>query len=133
MPKSAVGVRTILYVEDNPANAALVSELLSRRDDLRLITAPDGPAGVALAMEAIPDAILMDINLPGLNGVEALILLRNDPRTAHIPVLAVSANGGAQDVERALGAGFQRYITKPIRLGEFMTAVDGALEQGHTW
>jgi len=72
--------------------------------------------------------ILMDINLPGINGFEALKILRSDPATAHIPVIAVSANAMPLDIERGLKAGFFRYITKPIKVSEFMEALDVALE-----
>jgi len=72
--------------------------------------------------------ILMDINLPGINGFEALKILRSDPSTAHIPVIAVSANAMPRDVEKGLKAGFFRYITKPIKVNEFMEALDVALQ-----
>ena len=70
----------------------------------------------------------MDINLPGINGFEALKILRSDPATAHIPVIAISANAMPLDIERALKAGFFRYITKPIKVNEFVDALDVALE-----
>ncbi len=74
----------------------------------------------------------MDINLPGINGFEALKILRSDPATAHIPVVAVSANAMPIDIERGLKAGFFRYLTKPITVNEFMEALDVALEfAGH--
>lgn len=125
--------RTILYVEDNLLNVALVQALIDKRPLLRLLVATSGLRGVALAREALPDVILMDINIPGINGVEALIILRNDPATAHIPILAVSANASPNDVERALRAGFLRYVTKPIRMNEFYVALDLALAVGTEW
>jgi len=70
----------------------------------------------------------MDINLPGINGFEALTILRSDPATAHIPVIAVSANAMSRDIERGMKAGFLRYITKPIKVNEFMDALDVAFE-----
>ena len=70
----------------------------------------------------------MDINLPGINGTQALAVLREDPQTAHIPVLAISANAMARDVRNGLKAGFFRYLTKPIKVNEFMEALDAALE-----
>ena len=119
---------TLLYVEDNPANLALVEQLIARRGDVKLLTAIDGHLGVELARTYQPDAILMDINLPGSSGYGALKILQDDPRTSHIPVLALSANAVPRDIEKGLEAGFFRYLTKPIRVREFMDALDVALE-----
>jgi CheY-like chemotaxis protein len=118
---------TLLYVEDNPANLALVEQLIARRGDLKLLTAIDGHLGIELAQAYLPDVILMDINLPGISGYGALKRLREDPATAHIPVLALSANAVPRDIEKGLEAGFFRYLTKPIRVHEFMNALDVAL------
>jgi len=118
---------TMLYVEDNPANLALVEQLIARRGDLKLLTAIDAPLGIELARAYLPDVILMDINLPGISGYGALKLLRDDPATTHIPVLALSANAMPRDIEKGLEAGFFRYLTKPIRVHEFMSALDLAL------
>jgi CheY-like chemotaxis protein len=120
---------TLLYVEDNPANLALVEQLIARRGDLRLLTAIDGHLGVELARAYLPDVILMDINLPGISGYDALKVLSDDPATRHIPVLALSANAVPRDIEKGLEAGFFRYLTKPIRVREFMEALDIALER----
>jgi len=118
---------TLLYVEDNPANLALVEQLIERRGDLKLVTAIDAYLGIELARAYLPDVILMDINLPGMSGYGALKELRDDPLTAHIPVLALSANAVPRDIEKGLEAGFFRYLTKPIRVREFMDALDVAL------
>jgi CheY-like chemotaxis protein len=118
---------TVLYVEDNPANLTLVEEIISFRPDLKLISAPDGHLGVELARAHRPDIILMDINLPGLNGIDALKLLANDPRTAHIPVIALTANAMPRDVEKGLAAGFFRYLIKPINIDEFTEAINSTL------
>lgn len=118
---------TLLYVEDNPANLALVEQLIARRGDLKLLTAIDGHLGIELARAYLPDVILMDINLPGMSGYGALKRLHADPATAHIPVLALSANAVPRDIEKGLEAGFFRYLTKPIRVHEFMNALDVAL------
>jgi len=120
---------TLLYVEDNPANLALVEELIARRGDLKLLTAIDGHLGIELARAYLPDVILMDINLPGISGYGALRILSEDPSTAHIPVLALSANAVPRDIEKGLEAGFFCYLTKPIRVREFMDALDLALHK----
>jgi PAS domain S-box-containing protein len=121
-------LHTLLYVEDNPANLKLVEQIIARHPDIRLLTAVNGNGGVEIARASLPDVILTDINLPDINGYEALKILRSDPATAHIPVIAISANAMALDIERGLKAGFFRYITKPIKVLEFMGAVDVALE-----
>jgi PAS domain S-box-containing protein len=121
-------LRTLLYVEDNPANLKLVEQLIARRPDMRLLSARDGNRGVELARAHHPDVILMDINLPGISGIEALKILHDDPATAHIPVVALSANAMKRDIEKGLLAGFFRYLTKPIKIHEFMETLDVALE-----
>jgi PAS domain S-box-containing protein len=121
-------LRTLLYVEDNPANLMLIEQLIARRTDLRLLTAKDGNMGIQLARAKQPDVILMDINLPGISGIDALSILRGDPATTHIPVVALSANAMPRDIEKGLQAGFFRYLTKPIKVNEFMHTLDGALE-----
>jgi len=121
-------VRTLLYVEDNPANLMLVEDLIARRPDIRLLSARDGISGVAIAKEFVPDVILMDINLPGISGIEALRILSADPATAHIPMVALSANAMPRDIEKGLDAGFFRYLTKPIKVNEFMDTLDVAFK-----
>jgi PAS domain S-box-containing protein len=121
-------VRTLLYVEDNPANLMLVEDLIARRPDIRLLSARDGNQGVEIARASLPDVILMDINLPGISGIQALKILGADPATAHIPVVALSANAIPRDIEKGLEAGFFRYLTKPIKVNEFMTMLDVALK-----
>jgi len=125
-------VRTLLYVEDNRANMALVAQLVARRPDMRLFGAEDAMRGIALAREHQPDVILLDINLPGINGLQALKILQEDEDTRHIPVLALSANAMPRDIERGLAAGFFRYLTKPIRVPEFMDALDSGLALAQT-
>jgi len=121
-------LRTLLYVEDNPANLKLIEQLIMRRPDMRLLTATDGNLGIQLARTHQPEVILMDINLPGISGIEALRILHEDATTAHIPVVALSANAMPRDIEKGLQAGFFRYLTKPIKVGEFMQTLDTALE-----
>jgi PAS domain S-box-containing protein len=125
-------LRTLLYVEDNPANLMLVEDLIARRPDIRLLSATDGNGGIKIARASRPDMILMDINLPGISGIQALKILRADPATAHIPVVALSANAIPRDIEKGLAAGFFRYLTKPIKVNEFMDTLDEALKFAKT-
>jgi PAS domain S-box-containing protein len=119
-------LRTLLYVEDNPANLLLVEELIARQSDIHLLSARDGIAGINVALTSLPDVILMDINLPGINGIQAMQILRDNPATAHIPVVALSANAMPRDIEKGLEEGFFRYLTKPIKVNEFMDTLDTA-------
>jgi len=121
-------VRTLLYVEDNQANMTLVEKIIKRHPSIRLLTAFDGNTGIELAHETLPDVILLDINLPGMNGFEVLKRLRENPVTAHIPALAISANAMLSDIQKGKEAGFLRYLTKPIKVFEFMDALNAALE-----
>jgi signal transduction histidine kinase/CheY-like chemotaxis protein len=123
----AAGPCPVLYIEDNPANLRLVQEIVAFRADLRLLAAPDGHAGLALARMERPAIILMDLNLPGMSGFEVLAQLRRDPDTAHIPVIALTANAMPRDIERGMSAGFARYLTKPIDIAEFNEAIDSVL------
>jgi CheY-like chemotaxis protein len=93
-----------------------------------MFSATDGNQGVALARAHRPDVILMDINLPGISGFEAMNILRNDPTTKHIPIIALSANAMLRDIEMGLEAGFFSYLTKPIEINKFMNALNDALE-----
>ena len=119
---------TVLCVEDNPANLLLVTRLLARRPGIKLLSAKDGQLGIEMAHRLQPDVILMDINLPGISGLTALKILAADPTTAHIPVVALSANAMPRDVQRGLDAGFFRYLTKPIKVDDFMDTLDLALK-----
>jgi signal transduction histidine kinase/ActR/RegA family two-component response regulator len=125
---SGGALRTLLYVEDNSANLQLVEELIARVPDLRLLSAADGTLGIELARACQPEVILMDINLPGISGIEAMRILRADPATAHIPIVALSANAMFHDIRNGLDSGFFRYLTKPIVVGEFMAVLGAALE-----
>ena len=125
-------LHTLLYVEDNPANRNLVENLVARRPDLRLLSAADGNRGVEIARASRPDVILMDINLPGLSGIQALRILAEDPTTAHIPVVGLSAYAMHSEIEKGLAAGFFRYLTKPFKVNEFMETLDVALQFAKT-
>ena len=120
--------RTLLYVEDNPANMKLVEKLIAQRPDIRLLAAVNGTLGIEVARASLPEVILMDINLPGISGIEAMKILQQDPATAHIPIVALSANAMPRDIEKGMEAGFFRYLTKPIRVKEFMDTLNVALE-----
>jgi PAS domain S-box-containing protein len=127
-PKTEKPKHTLLYIEDNPANMKLVEQLVALRSDIELFTAVNGTLGVELARSLQPDVILMDINLPGISGLEALQILREDSSTTHIPVVALSANAMLRDIELGLKAGFFRYLTKPIKVKEFMETLNVAFE-----
>jgi CheY-like chemotaxis protein len=120
--------KILLYIEDNLANMRLVERLIDRRTDIKLLKAVDGLQGIALARATLPDVILMDINLPGISGIDALKVLRADAATAHIPVVALSANAMSRDIEGGRQLGFFRYLTKPIVVEEFMSTLDLALK-----
>ena len=130
--RANAALRTLLYVEDNPANLMLVEQIIEGHPHLRMLSAHDGNLGIAVARTHLPDVILLDINLPGISGFQVLKILREDPVTAHIPVLAISANAMPRDIEKGLEAGFFRYLTKPIKVNEFMEALDMALELAET-
>jgi two-component system cell cycle response regulator DivK len=117
----------ILIIEDNEKNMKLVRDVLQVKGyaTLEAATAEDG---IKLAMEHKPDLILMDIHLPGMNGIEALGILRADPATASIPVIAVTASVMQQDRKLITDAGFEAYVGKPINLKEFLDAVRAMLE-----
>jgi PAS domain S-box-containing protein len=120
--------RTLLYVEDNPANMKLVEQLIARCPDIDLLTAINGTLGIDVARASRPQVILMDVNLPGISGIEAMRILREDPATAHIPIVALSANAMPRDIAIGLELGFFRYLTKPIKVKEFMDTLNEALE-----
>ncbi|AMM23525.1 response regulator [Variovorax sp. PAMC 28711] len=124
--------QTLLCVEDNPANLLLIEKLIARRPDIQLLSAKDGERGVEMARRHRPQVILMDINLPGMSGLDALRALAGDTRTARMPVIALSANAMARDIEKGLEAGFFRYLTKPIKVDEFMETLDSALTSART-
>jgi len=121
LEEAAVGGRVLLHVEDNPANLAFMRDVVvSCFDDVQLLSATTGELGVVLARTHNVDAILMDINLPGMSGLDALHQLRSDPMTQHIPVIAVSAAASEHDKQRGLHAGFYAYLTKPMKVEEFV-------------
>ncbi len=126
--QSGAPPRTLLYVEDNPANLKLVERLIARRPDMHMLSARDGNTGIQLARSRQPEVILMDINLPGISGIEAVEIIRAEAATARIPVVALSANAMPRDIQKGMLAGFFLYLTKPIKVDEFMNTLDAALE-----
>lgn len=121
-------LRTLLYVEDNPADLRMVEQLIARHADIRLLSAVNGNSGIETARIFRPAVIMMDINLPDMSGFQALEILRSDHATAHIPVIAFSANTTPLNIESGLEAGFFRYLTKPIEVDEFMDVLDVAMK-----
>jgi signal transduction histidine kinase/CheY-like chemotaxis protein len=118
---------TLLYVEDNPANMKLIQKLVGFRHGWTLLCATDADTGIKLAATRQPDAILMDINLPGMSGSEALAALQRDARTAHIPVIALTASAMHEEVRKGKERGFFHYLTKPVQIEEFYSVVSNAL------
>ena len=129
-PKLQHGVRdnfSMLYVEDNPSNIRLMEELVDTLRHIRLLTAADAKAGLEMARAAQPDVIVLDINLPGMNGFEMLRILKDHPTTARIPVMALSAAALPRQIEDGLAAGFTHYLTKPLDVAIFLKAVGEVL------
>jgi PAS domain S-box-containing protein len=121
---------TVVYVEDNPSNIAFMEELIANLERVELVTAPTAEIGIELVRGRRPDVVLMDINLPGMSGFEALRRLREWPETREIPVIALSAAAMARDRKRADEAGFFRYLTKPVRVDELIGVLEALLTSG---
>ena len=119
--------RKLLYVEDNPANLALMEGIIDRVDHLDVISTHTAELGLAMAEEQQPDVIVLDVNLPGMNGVEAVKELKSNEATKNIPVIALSANAMPKTIEDGIRAGFDAYLTKPVILKDLMEALDKAL------
>ena len=115
-------MKTVLYVEDNEFNRKIVRQLLVRTS-YRLIEAVDGEAGVATAREAVPDLVIMDIQLPKMSGLEATRQLRADPVTAPIPVIVITSFALAGDEEKAREAGAAAYLAKPYSPRELLQMI----------
>jgi PAS domain S-box-containing protein len=121
---------TLLYVEDNVANLRLMEGIVSRIEGLKMISAQNGGLGIELAKSENPDIIILDINLPDMNGNDVLGELRNSKITENTPVLALSAAATKVDIEKGLKAGFLRYLTKPFDIAEVVDAIRATLEDG---
>jgi PAS domain S-box-containing protein len=121
---------TIVYVEDNPSNIAFMHELVADLERVELHTAPNAEIGIELVRGRLPNVVLMDINLPGMSGFEALRRLREWPETRDIPIIALSAAAMDRDKRRAEQAGFYRYLTKPVQVDELTEVLEALLESG---
>ena len=123
---------SVLYIEDNPANLKLVVQLLGRRKHLHLLTAHTPELGIALALSRHPDLILLDINMPGMDGYQVLEVLKADASLKNIPIIAVTANAMTRDIERSRTAGFTEYLTKPLDIVKFYALLDKLLSHNTT-
>ena len=117
-------VRTLLYMEDDPANLRLMQRIISTHSGWKLLDAHNAELGLELAFVHRPDLILMDINLPGMSGFDALQRLRAHPATCSTPVIAITANAMPRDIERGRAAGFSDYLTKPLDVPQFLNVID---------
>jgi CheY-like chemotaxis protein len=118
----------VVYVEDNPSNIAFMRDLLADFERVELLTAPTAEIGIEVVRARQPDVVIMDINLPGMSGIEASGLLKSWPETRDIPIIALSAAAMIRDAARVTGAGFYRYLTKPVQVDELTTTLEELLE-----
>lgn len=116
-------------MEDNPANLKLVQKSMAARGDIELLAATSAEEGLEIARQQRPALVLLDINLPGMDGLAAIARLREDPLTRHIPVVAVSSNAMPGDIRRAAAAGFDDYLTKPLDMRRLHAMVDQYLQR----
>jgi len=128
-PRAGARRSRVLYIEDNPVNLGLMRRVIRRRPDLELADASSAETGLPLAREVRPDLVLLDINMPGMNGFEILAELRQMPELGNPPVVALTANAMKGDLERGLEAGFSAYVTKPIDIPAFYALLDDLLSR----
>jgi CheY-like chemotaxis protein len=114
----------VLCIDDNPANLKLITQMLGIRKNIDLVTARTPELGIGLALTYWAELILLDINMPGMDGFQVLDIFKADAHLRTIPVIAITANAMPRDVERGLAAGFAEYLTKPLDLGEFLKTID---------
>ena len=126
-PGRAGGV--VLYIEDNPVNTLIVEQLVTRREGMKMLSAEDGHSGVASAQRERPDLILLDMQLPDIDGHEVFRRLKAEPSTARIPCIALSGDASREDIERALAVGFAGYLTKPVDFERFDRALDEIFQE----
>ena len=128
---SGAGRRLVLYVEDNPANVTFMEDLVTCIESVDLVTTPTAEIGLEFARRRRPEVIIMDINLPGMSGLEALRSLRGWPETKDIPVIALTAAASERDKQRGIASGFNQYLTKPVTVDELVTALEALLPVPH--
>lgn len=116
--------KNLVYIEDNPANVRLMEQIIASQTDYSLHVEMEPAAGMKAVQTDHPDLLLLDINLPGMNGYEVLERLRADPDTREIPVIAISANALPQDIQRGKDAGFDGYLPKPIDIIQFLAMAE---------
>jgi CheY-like chemotaxis protein len=119
----------VVYVEDNPSNIAFMEQFMSDFDRITLLNAPTAEIGIELARARQPHLILMDLNLPGMHGLEATRILRSDPATEKIPVVGLSAAAMLADTKRMREVGFYRYLTKPVDIQELTLVLEEVLSR----
>ena len=124
--ESDIKARTVLYIEDNQPSVQLMETLLTRVTGIKMISAGTGKAGIELAERHLPDAILLDINLPDMDGFEVLGHLKVETSTENIPVIALTARTAPEDMNRGLLAGFFSYLTKPINIQRVLDTLEKA-------
>jgi PAS domain S-box-containing protein len=122
------GRRLVLYVEDNPANVVFMQDLLGNFESIELLVAPTAEVGIELATRRQPVVIIMDINLPGMSGLDALRALKREENTWHIPIIALTAAASDRDRQQGERAGFYRYLTKPVKVDELIGALEALIE-----
>ena len=127
-PHPAADRHQVLYIEDNPTNLRLVEKILGKRADIRLITAASGHDGLEIIRRQALSLILLDINLPDIDGFQVLQILKNNNQTQDIPIIAITANAMARDIEHGLTAGFSSYLTKPLDVAQFIKTVEQTLQ-----
>lgn len=121
-----VGTKLVVYIEDNPSNFALARKLLEWSGKYKVLGARDGVTGLELVLERRPDVVLLDLDLPGINGIEVVRAIRNTPEIAMIPVLAVSASVMKRERNQAMAAGCDSFIEKPFDIHDLRRQVDEA-------
>lgn len=119
---------TVLAIDDNPANLKLIAKVMGTRDNIHLLSAHTPELGIELALAHRPDLILLDINMPGMDGYQVLEVLKSHMVLRAIPVIAVTANAMPHDIERGKRAGFANYMTKPIQISALMETIEYCLK-----
>ena len=120
---SSADENVVLYIEDNPANLKLMQKIVSRIGDVTMISAHNAELGIELAIARQPDLIILDINLPGMSGIDAIRKLKSEDTVNKIPVIAMSAAATKADINKGMAAGFEKYLTKPIQVSEVTSTI----------